>query len=312
MGKTSAASRQATQRRRNQARKKRKPPSFYQRYRSWILIASVAVAVVLIAVMRSGDEKATSPMSKAFTGGDFHSMVFDPENPRRIFVGGHEAVSVSIDGGKSFRPVASLKSRDAMGWGFDGSTVYMSGHPGLMISTDGGKIFSEHNQGLPATDLHSFGAGRSVLYAGSPAGFLSSSDGAKTWRVVNRNEGRSFFGRILVDATDTKHLVAADAASGVAESKDGGGTWTELGGPRSPTWVSWDLKNPLLIVASGQSGASISTDGGKTWRDLEIPSGATIVDIDPSDSQVLVAGTHDGANVTMKVSRDRGRSWASP
>lgn len=60
-----------------------------------------------------------------------------------MWVGGHEAVSVSIDGGTTWRQVDSLANRDAMGWGIDLPTLYVSGHPGLTVSSDGGKTFTD-------------------------------------------------------------------------------------------------------------------------------------------------------------------------
>jgi photosystem II stability/assembly factor-like uncharacterized protein len=279
--------------------------------RGGVLLAGVAVAAVLIFLFVRDKEGATPRTSSAgFTGGDFHSMVVDPQNPKRIFVGGHQAVSVSTDGGKSFRQVESLANRDAMGWGFVGSTIYVSGHPGLTVSADGGETFNEKNEGLPSTDLHSFGVGKGILYAASPAaGFFASTDEAETWRVVNSNRGRSFFGRMLVDSTNPDHLVAADAAAGVAETTDGGKTWRDLGGAQSTTWVSWDPRNPLLLIASGGTGAMRSEDGGTSWSPMDIPSGTSIVELDPTDPNVLYAGSHDGEAVTVQMSRDGGASW---
>ncbi|MEX2551816.1 MAG: hypothetical protein WD627_02275 [Actinomycetota bacterium] len=259
---------------------------------------------------RGGGE---SNAADAFTGGDFHSMVLDPNNPGRIFVGGHEAVSVSQDSGRTWRQIPALKDRDAMGWGFDSETVYVSGHPGLTVSHDGGKTFSERNQGLPSTDVHAFGGGGGVLYGASPqAGFFSSPDGGRSWKVVNPNEGRSFFGRILVDPNNPMRLLAADAAAGVAESIDGGRTFADLGGVSAPTWLSWDPNNPKLLVASGQQGAARSDDGGRTWSSLDLPTLPAMVEVDPTDPQRLYAGSHDGSNVSLLVSDDGGVTWRKP
>jgi photosystem II stability/assembly factor-like uncharacterized protein len=289
----------------------RRPPTFYERNRSLVWLgAMVVVAMGVFALTRPGGE---SSATGAFTGGDFHSMVVDPQNPNRIFVGGHEAVSVSQDSGKSWRQVSSLQNRDAMGWGFEPEAIYLSGHPGLTISNDGGKTFNEHNEGLPSTDVHSFGSGKGVLYGASPqSGFFSSTDAGNSWRVVNPGKGRSFFGRILVDPNNVMHLVVADVAAGVAESMDGGRTFDDLGGVTAPSWVSWDPNKTLVMVASGQQGAARSEDGGKTWRSLKAPSPTALVEMDPTDPQRLYAGTHDGSNVSVLVSRDGGSTWRKP
>lgn len=102
----------------------------------------------------------------------------------------------------------------AMGWGFENNAVFLAGHPGLSISADGAKTFTPRNDALPATDLHSFGAGAGVLYAGSPAGLLVSTDGASSWEIRNPQGARSFMGRILVDPNQPDHLIGSDLASG--------------------------------------------------------------------------------------------------
>lgn len=301
-----AATRSGTGNRRNT----RQVP-FYRHSRRIILWGAVASAVVIFVSLRGGGGSQVT--GGAFTGGDFHSLVVDPNNPKRIFAGGHEAVSASTDGGKGWRQVPSLKNRDAMGWGFAGSTVYVSGHPGLSVSSDGGQEFRERNANLPSTDVHALGVGEGILYGASPGvGFFASTDGGNSWEVVNTKKGHSFFGRILVDPADSEHVIAADTRAGVAESRDGGRTFRSLGGIESPTWVSWDPTNPKTILASGFEGAARTEDGGTTWSRLATPPAATIVELDPADPQLLYAGVHDGSTVDLFVSDDGGRTWKKP
>jgi hypothetical protein len=284
-------------------------PTFYERNRTTIWLTVLAAGgIAIFALTRGGGGEANT--TTAFTGSDFHSMVVDPQDPKRIFAGGHQAVSVSENGGKSWRQISSLNDRDAMGWGFDGSTLYVSGHPGLSVSTDGGKTFNLRNDQLPSTDVHAFGAGKGILYGASPqVGFFASTDAGMSWTVINSTRGRSFFGRILVDSNDPEHLIAADAAGGVSESYDGGREFEDIGGVRSPTWVSWDPNNPQTIVASSQGGAARSEDGGKTWRRLSTPPNATILELDPSNPGRIYAGSHDGSRVVVQVSDDGGETW---
>lgn len=291
----------------------RKPrQSFYQRNRKQILLAGVGVlAAAIFLGTRSGPSESSSSAG-AFTGGDFHSLVADSTNPGRIYAGGHEAVAASDDRGKTWQDVESLQGADAMGWGFDQETVYLGGHPGLSVSTDGGRTFGQSNRGLPATDLHSVGAGGGVVYAGSPAGLLASTDGTKTWQIRNPRAAQSFMGRILVEAAQPEHLIAPDLSAGVVESRDGGRSWDRLGGLKSAHWVSWDPKDVSRIVASGGGQSVESRDGGQTWKSLDVPAGSTIVELDPNDPQVLYAGAHDGERVSVKVSRDGGSTWLSP
>ena len=205
-------------------------------------------------------------------GGDFHSLVADPTTPGRIFVGGHEAVSASIDGGRSWRRVDSVDGADAMGWGFTDRAIYVSGHPGIRRSTDGGVSFEKANEGLPNTDIHAFGTAALTLYGAGPAtGVTASTDGGRTWSARTTAHGQSFFGRNLTDPSDDEHLIAADARAGAVESTEGGRSWRPLGGPPSALWVSASGGN---LCVSGLRGAGRSSDGGKTWEDQTPPEGA--------------------------------------
>ena len=246
-------------------------------------------------------------------GGDLHSLVVDPANPERLFVGGHQAVSASSDGGRSWQPVPSLEGADAMGWAFAPDAIYVSGHPGLSRSADGGQSFRRQNQGLPDTDVHAFGAGGGVLYGASPAaGVFASNDGGGSWQVRSEAAGPALFGRILVDPKNPEHLVAADVRSGPVDSSDGGRTWRKLGGLRAATWVSQAGPDTRALVASGPTGASRSADGGRSWSPVNLPEGGLLVEASASNPELLYAAAHQGSTAQVWMSRDGGRTWARP
>lgn len=291
-----AARRQTAQRRRSRRR--------------WFVAGPAVVAIGIIVFVATRPKTPEGPASTALTGSDFHSMVVDPERPDRVFAGGHTTVSVSTDGAKTWREVASLKNADAMGWAFTDDEVLVGGHPGINVSTDGAKTFRQENKGLPVTDIHALGGGGGVIYAASPqAGIIGSTDARKSWEVRNHRVGQSFMGRILVDPNDVDHILAPDMGGGVAESRDGGRNWTDLGGVQGAMWVSWDPSQTSRIVASGANRAVISTDGGASWEPLDVPEGVQIVEIATTDPNLLYAGRHDGEWVTVFVSRDGGKGW---
>ena len=281
----------------------------------WAVAGLVAVAVLVAFAARGGGDGAggsSGTSTVGFVGGDLHSLVVDPAVPGRLFVGGHQAVSVSTDGGRSWRRVGSLDDADAMGWAFTADAIWVSGHPGLSRSEDGGRTFARSNDGLPDTDVHALGAGANAVYGASTrAGVFVSTDGGRSWTTRAERAGQAFFGRILVDPADGEHLVAADARSGPVESTDGGQSWRPLGGLRAATWVSWAGPQRVL-VASGLAGAATSSDGGRSWRPLELPSGATLVEGRDSDADLLYAAAPRGDSAEVWVSRDGGRVWARP
>ena len=275
------------------------------------LLAVVVVVVVAMVVSDDADAPGGAVAGGGITGGDFHSLVADPTRPDRLFVGGHQAVSMSDDGGGTWVTISGLDDADAMGWAFIDDRVWVSGHPGITSSTAGMEGFERRNDGLPDSDIHALGAaGESLIAAGPAVGTIGSIDGGVTWEPLSQGHGQSFFGRIAADAADPSHLVAADAAAGPVESRDGGRTWTLL--KEFPVaWVSAsdDLD---VIVASGPSGAIRSSDGGVTWEAMELPAGATLVELDPHVGGRVFAGVHDGDAVTVRVSLDNGATWGTP
>jgi photosystem II stability/assembly factor-like uncharacterized protein len=272
-----------------------------------VLIAVIVVAGAVLLIARSSDNSSTTNGSDRFLGADLHSLV--ALSGGRVFVGGHNGVTTTNDDGHTWQQIATLSNADAMGWASQGTKLYVSGHPGLNVSDDGGTTFRRSNAGLPSTDVHSFGAGPTTLYAGSPAvGLFTSTDGGASWHVVSADAGRSFFGRILVDPADEHHLIAADAQGGPVESRDGGRHWRALSRTPQATWVS-SPDGILTLIASGPAGAQRSTDGGQTWQTLRLPTGAQIVEFAPDRAHRLYAAGLGRTDARVWVSDDDGTTW---
>lgn len=302
------------------ASKARRPPtrrrqSWPRRNAAWLAVVAVVVVVALAVLLRDdgGGGAGNAGGVGGLTGGDFHSLAVDPADPQRVFVGGHQFVSVSTDGGTTWAEVDSLEGADAMGWAFVGDTVYVSGHPGLNRSTDGGRTFERANDGLPNTDVHAFGGTEDALYGASPAaGVFASNADPGDWEIRAPDDGQPLFGRILVNPADAEHLFAADAGAGVAESRDGARSWRRLDvGLANASWLSAN-DDLTILVASGPAGAARSDDGGRTWEPVTLPDGASLVEIASADGSHLYAGRHSGSRVEVLVSRDGGRQWQRP
>lgn len=310
VGRPRSASKQA-----ERAAARRRAARRRQQLRLGALVAVVAVGALLIARLggEDGDTAPAGPTDRPFVGGDLHSLVADPADPDRAFVGGHEGVAVSTNGGRTWLQVDSLDGADAMGWAFAGDRVLVSGHPGLFVSEDGGRTFTKQNEGLPTTDLHAIGASAEglVIYVGSPqVGVFGSNDGGRTWETRTQEAGQAFMGRILVDPEDPDHVVAPDMQAGAVESTDGGRTWRALGGVEGTMWVSWDPADTEHLVVSGRGAAAESADGGETWKPMNVPPGASIVELVPGRPGTLLAAAHDGSRAAVSVSSDSGETWS--
>lgn len=273
------------------------------------------LAIVLF-VLRSGEVDAPAPgvaVANPVVGGDLHSLVVDPSDADTLYIGSHQGVSVSTDGGQSWEVIESLNGADAMGWAFTDGVTLVGGHPGISVSSESGNGFEPRNEGLPSTDVHALGAGEEVIYAGlAGAGTFASTDGGQSWEARSEGVGGAFMGRIVVDPEDDDHLLAPDMEGGAMESSDGGRSWQSLGGVPGAMWVSWDENDTDRMIVTTQGSAATTADGGQSWEPLEIPTGASIVEFSPHDPQLLFAAVLEAPEASVYVSRDRGETWARP
>ncbi len=295
---------------------RKQPSPWYAKY-AWLpwAVGLATIAIVLFA-LRSGDPDAPAPgvaVANPVVGGDLHSLVVDPTDADTLYIGSHQGVSVSSDGGETWEVLESLNGADAMGWAFTDDAILVGGHPGISISSDGGKTFEPRNEGLPSTDVHALGAGDKVIYAGlAGVGTFASTDGGQTWEAHSEEVGGAFMGRIVVDPADDDHLLAPDMGDGAMESRDGGRSWEPLGGVQGAMWVSWDENDTDRMIVTTQGSAAMSTDGGQSWEPLEIPEGASIVEFNHHDPELLFAAVLKAPEASVYVSRDGGDTWGSP
>ncbi|GAB3489591.1 hypothetical protein GCM10027572_11960 [Flexivirga lutea] len=131
----------------------------------WLAIGVVLVIVTGVAALTFAAPKSRSAADSQTTGaqigGDLHTVFFDAG---KRYVGGHDAVVTSTDGGQHLRPIASLAGADAMGWAALGSSLLVGGHAGLFRSVDQGTTFTKVT--APVSDVHALGGAGAMLYLG--------------------------------------------------------------------------------------------------------------------------------------------------
>lgn len=281
--------------------------------RRWGLAVAAGAAVVVLAaggvwVSGRGGDSAAKPSAGAYVGGDLHTLT---AAAGRLYVGGHDGVGVSTDGGQDWSPVTSLRGADAMGWAVTPAGTFAGGHPGLFRSTDGGSTFTKAGGLGQVSDVHALGAAGNTAYLASPqAGLLASNDGGLSWQPRNTDVGRSFMGTILVDPAHPQRLVAPDMQSGLVTSSDGGTTWTSLGGPGGAMAAAWDPTNTQRLVAISTNGGATSSDGGRTWINLTLPAGTSAATFS-ADGKTLYAAALDGDTARVFASSDAGTTWTT-
>ncbi len=244
-----------------------------------------------------------------FVGGDIHTLTFTKDG---LFVTGHEGGSVSTNQGMNWKSVASLKNTDIMGWATTDLGYLAGGHNGLLSSSDGGKSFTPISFYGKTSDVHSLGAAGKNVYMGSPqVGFLRSTNGGKSWKVVNQKFGQGFMGSMLVDPANPLRVIAPDMSNGLVETNDGGKLWKRFVGPSGVMSIDWNPKNRKEIVALSMGEGFITKNNGKTWSTFRVPMGSSAVAISSEGLRLFVA-VLAGGKAEVFSSADMGKSWGKP
>jgi photosystem II stability/assembly factor-like uncharacterized protein len=278
-------------------------------------IASAAVIVVaaggafwLAKNQAEGPDEAVEPPAAGLPNTpDYHSLLVDPTDPRRIFLGTHVGLYASIDGGRSWE-FARLEGQDAMNLArASGDTVWTAGHNVLARSADGGTTWEDvRPDGLPSLDIHGFAVDPrdpDTLWAAiAGKGLYRSTDGGVTFDLVSQEVGGAVMALgVLPDG----RIFAGDMEQGLLVSEDDGKSWRQ-NLAAGLMGLAVNPEDPKRILAAGP-GILLSTDGGKTWDQVQsIEPGAGPVAWAPSDPQLAYAV---GFDRTLYRTTDGGASW---
>ena len=273
--------------------------------------------------------KLTGCRLAPLAGGDVRSLVADPQQPDRIYLGTQTGqVYVSTDGGQLWTRLVGLSA------------------PSDWVVDD-----------LLVDPTHS-----EVLYAGmwsvrnAGGGVFRSRDGGRSWTELEGLKGQAV--RALALAPSHPRLLVAGTLEGVFRSEDGGDHWQRISplghaeihhiesvamDPRDPgilyvgTWhlpwkttdggLHWtsikegmiddsdifslivDPHSPQRLYAGACTGIYRSDNAGATWKKIQgIPESSRrthTLAVDLQDPETLYVGTTQGLWKTT----DRGQSW---
>jgi photosystem II stability/assembly factor-like uncharacterized protein len=202
-------------------------------------------------------------------------LVVDPRSPDVIYAAGFGGVSVSADGGRSWRTIVAGLPRAPDGRPLPVLSLALapSRPETLFAGTTGWGVARSDSSGarwrtglqtgldtayVLGLQFHPLRPGTLYLFQNDGRSFRSADDG-RTWQLFARAHARNGLSGLAFDPTDPDLLYGNDQA-GVWKSADGGETWTWLSPPKGRLAA---LGHQTLIALG--CGLQQSTDEGRTW-----------------------------------------------
>jgi photosystem II stability/assembly factor-like uncharacterized protein len=215
----------------------------------------------------SDDWRANGP-----PGGDVRSLVVDPNNPDRFYLGTLDAqIYSSADGGKNWE---------------------------LLYNFNKPKLFVDHILVDPRDSRTIYVAAHRHKEAG---GFFKSTDGGRKWRESPELKNEALHS--LTQSQANPSVLIVGTFNGIFRSDNSGDSWTQLPTMSTPGLVhveslAIDPRNTTTIYAGTWYLPYKSTDGGQSWRNIKNgiidDSDIFAIDIDPRDPNHIIASACSG------------------
>jgi len=226
----------------------------------------------------SDDWRANGP-----PGGDVRSLVVDPNNPDRFYLGTLDAqIYSSADGGKNWE---------------------------LLYNFNKPKLFVDHIIVDPRDSKTIYVAAHRHKEAG---GFFKSTDGGRKWRESPELKNEALHSLTQADANP--NVLIAGTFNGIFRSDNSGDSWTQLPTYNTPGLVhveslAIDPRTTNTIYAGTWYLPYKSIDGGQSWKSIKNgiidDSDIFAIDIDPRNPNHIIASACSGIYETSNA----GDSW---
>jgi photosystem II stability/assembly factor-like uncharacterized protein len=232
--------------------------------------------------------------------GDGHlnvrTVIGDPKNPQNIYFGSDQGIFRSIDSGKNWSYVFSLKGENrtinSLLYGFpDNDSLYAATANGLFYSTGDSNSWSRifRGQNSPERDCLALAVLGKRIYLATKAGLFVSVNSGKSWIRQSGELGNS---KVLAITGDPKTgaLVYAASIEGVFRKENNLGTWDKIffAHPAENCQdqeveqddkdeedmfsvirhIAIDPQDPSHIFLATSSGIYQSFDKGNSWKSI--------------------------------------------
>jgi len=238
-----------------------------------------------------------------------HAIVFEPGDPRALYVANEGGLFRSPDGGRSWRSLGAGLAVAEVGHLADHAAWLLAGAGDLgTLRYEGGEVWCPLGDGDPAVV-----AGDELVAAGA-GGLVVSADGGTSWSAVGLAPARGAVTALA--AAGPGRLLAGTTVGELLRLERAGGGWAVrvVARPREGpvAALAADPERPEVAWAAWADprGGQVwrSPDGGATWADRggglpEVPVAA--VAPDPDRPGTVFAATDAG----VWWSRDDGAGW---
>jgi photosystem II stability/assembly factor-like uncharacterized protein len=220
-----------------------------------------------------------------------HPVVFDPNNPKAIWLPDVNLHKKSADGGTKWSEFR-ISGGDAMTFSFhpkDSKTIWaggVNGRSGLWRTSDGGASWKQLGTGLaemnrvqkivvdPSTP--------DTLYMAASRGGYRSTDGGASWTPFGSSFPQSEEIEGLTMHPSSPETLYAGTRKGLWKTTDGGQTWSRLTGGLPRYIVRGLAIHPttpdVMWAAAAGAGVYKTTDGGKSWTEANGGLAASWID----------------------------------
>ena len=241
---------------------------------------------------------------------NIESVAIDPQNPDTIYAGTWHLPWKTTDGGATWKNIKNgmIDDSDVFSIIIDKqspSTVYLSACSGIYKSETAGDLFHKA-QGIPFSSrrtrvLRQDPTDPNVVYAGTTEGLWRTMDAGKTWKHISASN--IIINDVLIEPTNTKHVLLATDRSGVLSTEDGGLTFMASNRGFSHRQVAAlieDRGSPSTLYAGvindkEYGGVFISHDGGSSWKQTSNGlEGRDVFSLSQGTGGDLIAGTNRG------------------
>ncbi|MBV9926842.1 MAG: peptidoglycan-binding protein [Acidobacteria bacterium] len=265
--------------------------------------------------------EATGPL-----GGDVRSLVIDPQDARRLYLGTIDGqIYTSADGGENWSRVAGFNRPGLLIDNIivdprDSNVIYAAAHRhkesgGFFKTTDGGRTWREAEQ-LKGDGIHSLtqsSKNPDLLLAGTNKGIWRSTDAGERWEQLNTSDTPNLINveSLAVDPRDT-NVIYAGTWYLPYKTTDGGKTWsitkTGIIDDSDIFAIEIDDRDPDHVIISACSGIYETRNAGGMWRKVNgIPSQSrrtrSILQ-NPGRPDTIYAGTTEGFWMSMNGGGD--------